>query len=70
MVSLNPNLLVCLGQTALHVACERGTVDCVKQLVRSGAGLNALDRDMQTPLDFADRATNGEAKNIVSCRNA
>ncbi|KAL3764406.1 hypothetical protein ACHAW5_005048 [Stephanodiscus triporus] len=33
------------GQTALHYAADRGSLDCLKILVEAGANVNAVDRD-------------------------
>lgn len=43
--SLNPNCLDVAGQTALHLAADRGTVDCISVLLRNGADPNASDAD-------------------------
>jgi len=33
------------GQTALHFATDRGSIDCIKLLVEKGANINAKDAD-------------------------
>lgn len=33
------------GQTALHFAADRGSIDCLKLLVEAGANVNATDCD-------------------------
>ncbi|KAL3817213.1 hypothetical protein ACHAXA_001768 [Cyclostephanos tholiformis] len=33
------------GQTALHYASDRGSIDCLRILVKAGANVNAVDRD-------------------------
>lgn len=40
--------------TALHIACERGKLDCVKLLVKYGAAVNTLSMvEDWTPLSCA-----------------
>lgn len=41
------------NRTALHAASLLGYVDIVKVLIRSGAGVNAVDKDGQTPLHLS-----------------
>ena len=33
------------GQTALHFAADKGSVDCIKLLIEAGANINAIDCD-------------------------
>ncbi|KAI9287606.1 ankyrin repeat-containing domain protein [Umbelopsis sp. AD052] len=41
------------GLTMLHYACDRGNIEAVKLLVTSGADVNALTEENETPLHFA-----------------
>ncbi|CAI4222737.1 unnamed protein product [Auanema sp. JU1783] len=41
------------GETALHVACERGHMACVLSLLKGGAAINALNKRGLTPLECA-----------------
>ena len=38
------------GETALHKAAAKGSLDCIKLLVQRGANVNALDKQGRTPL--------------------
>uniref|UniRef100_A0A1I7XMH8 ANK_REP_REGION domain-containing protein n=1 Tax=Heterorhabditis bacteriophora TaxID=37862 RepID=A0A1I7XMH8_HETBA len=40
-------------ETALHVACARGRMDCVLALLKGGAALNAMNDRRKTPLQCA-----------------
>jgi len=40
-----PNLLDGAGQTPLHLAADRGHLDCVKTLILNGAKIDAVDHD-------------------------
>jgi acyl-CoA-binding protein len=42
-----------LGQTALHLAADKGALSCVQALVKHGADVNASDQDGVTPLQTA-----------------
>ena len=41
----SPNTLDFQGQTPLHLATDRGHVECVKALILAGADINAVDHD-------------------------
>ena len=42
-----------VGQTALHIAAEKGHVDCVELLLEGGALFDAKDDQDKTPLQLA-----------------
>ena len=52
-----------LGQTALHIAADRGNVQRIHALLRHGADLEARDLDGNTPLMLAVSAEEPEAVN-------
>lgn len=41
----SPNALDLSGQTPLHLATDRGHIECVKALILAGADINAFDHD-------------------------
>ncbi|KAL0487561.1 ankyrin repeat-containing protein [Acrasis kona] len=41
------------GRSKLHIACENGDIESVKQLLQSGASVNEIDKDGMTALHFA-----------------
>ena len=43
------------GYTALHYACNRGSTECVKELLDHGADTSIKKNDGDTPLDVAHR---------------
>lgn len=43
------------GRTALHIACMKGHLQIAQLLVRSGADLDAVDDDGNTPLHLASQ---------------
>ena len=50
------------GQTALHVAAAQRGDDFIRFLVRSGAALDATDKQGRTPLDVALGAGGGRGR--------
>ena len=38
------------GRSALHSACQKGHIDCVKELLKAGAELNITDIEGNTAL--------------------
>ncbi|KAK4188462.1 ankyrin repeat-containing domain protein [Podospora australis] len=48
------------GQTFLHLACQWGEIEVVKELVDRGAELNVFDKDLKTPLMLAVTQDHGE----------
>ena len=50
---VNINVVNHLGQTAMHLAAERGNVDMVEMLIKYRASLTMRDRHGQTPLKAA-----------------
>lgn len=46
--------------TPLHLACRKGSQECLELLLRQGANINALDNRKWTPLHYA--AYNGHPK--------
>jgi acyl-CoA-binding protein len=53
------------GQTALHLASDRGNLECVRLLVQSGASVSASDRDGISVLQAAVIAGNVEICQIL-----
>ena len=54
------------GETALHLATlVRDGQDCVDLMIRSGADVDALDNNGETPLHFAARANNTKAIELL-----
>eukprot|EP00535_Pseudo-nitzschia_heimii_P006581 CAMPEP_0197178234 /NCGR_PEP_ID=MMETSP1423-20130617/3588_1 /TAXON_ID=476441 /ORGANISM="Pseudo-nitzschia heimii, Strain UNC1101" /LENGTH=256 /DNA_ID=CAMNT_0042627941 /DNA_START=42 /DNA_END=812 /DNA_ORIENTATION=- len=55
-----PNTLDESGQTPLHLATDRGHLDCVKALILAGADINSVDNDgigiLQTAVIGGDKA--------------
>ena len=43
------------SKTPLHLAAEKGHVECVKQLIQKDINLEAENKDKQTPLHCAAR---------------
>ncbi|MGK3743951.1 MAG: acyl-CoA-binding protein [Bacillariaceae sp.] len=43
--TISPNALDVSGQTPLHLATDRGHIECVKALVLEGANINSVDHD-------------------------
>ncbi|XP_067679439.1 uncharacterized protein [Haliotis asinina] len=41
--------------TSLHIAVEKGSVECVKLLLRANASVNVIDADNNTPLTCSDK---------------
>ena len=50
---VDPNGFNLNGQTALHIAAQRGADPLVKELIAGGARLNLQDKQKRTPLDLA-----------------
>lgn len=48
--------------TPLHLACKKGSEECVGLLLRSGANIMASDNRKWTPLHYA--AYNGHARTV------
>ena len=42
-----------LGKSALHLCCEKGSLECAKLLLSNGACTNLRDKWYQTPLMYA-----------------
>jgi ankyrin repeat protein len=63
MNGVNPDV-VCKPnkQTALHIACSKGHVYCVKSLLRANADVLAIDDQGQTCLS---RAEKGKKKDMI-----
>ena len=53
-------LIITLGWTALHEACNHGWFDVAKTLLKSGACVNVQGLDNDTPLH--DASVNGHKK--------
>ncbi|XP_063836818.1 ankyrin repeat domain-containing protein 54-like [Ostrinia nubilalis] len=53
------------GETALHIAAERGHVDNIKTLLKAGAEHDALDAARDTPLALAERHHRRHAANAL-----
>lgn len=51
-----------LGQTPLHVACFVQSLPCVELLSASTSNVNAVDRELRTPLHFAVMSTDSSAE--------
>lgn len=51
-----------LGQTPLHVACFVQSIPCVELLSSSPTSVNAVDRELRTPLHFAVMSTDSSAE--------
>ena len=49
--------------SVLHFAVHSGKIDLVRFLVRSGAELDAKDRQGQTPLEMSSKITIGRGRN-------
>lgn len=43
-------------RTPLHFACEAGSPECVKELLKASASPNVSDEDARTPLHFGEEA--------------
>lgn len=50
----DPNLAQPGGQSALHAAATRGSLELVEMLLRKGARVDAVDQREKTPLELAD----------------
>ena len=48
--------------TPLHIACKKGSQDCVQLLLLRGSNINALDNRSWSPLHYA--AYNGHPKAV------
>lgn len=59
------------GQTALHLACRRGSAELVETILEcSEANVDVLDKDGDPPLVFALAAGSPECVRILINRNA
>jgi cytohesin len=46
------------GMTLLHIAVKEGKTETIELLIAEGADVNAMDRDVKTPLDWAEGTNN------------
>ncbi|MDA7520850.1 ankyrin repeat domain-containing protein [bacterium] len=46
------------GMTLLHIAVKEGKTETIELLIAKGADVNAMDRDVKTPLDWAEGTNN------------
>jgi ankyrin repeat protein len=66
---VDPNAADVTGQTALHWAAQRGSVELASLLLELGANRGKRDRDGRTPLDLAEAmAPTGAEKSLVWLR--
>mmetsp|Transcript_6775 Transcript_6775/g.11113 ORF Transcript_6775/g.11113 Transcript_6775/m.11113 type:complete len:602 (-) Transcript_6775:547-2352(-) len=59
-----------LGQTALHLACAAGALDCVKYLLNNGADANKPTNAGTTPLHFSARQGSASCVDALLSHNA
>jgi ankyrin repeat protein len=51
------NAVDTFGQTALHIACYKGYVDCIYILVEAGASIEARDSEEASCLEYVEDET-------------
>jgi ankyrin repeat protein len=53
------------GMTLLHIATKEGKMETIELLIANGADVNAMDRDVKTPLDWAEGTNNKEIADLL-----
>ena len=53
------------GMTLLHIAVKEGKMETIELLIAKGADVNAMDRDVKTPLDLAEGTNNKEIADLL-----
>ncbi|XP_069765535.1 85/88 kDa calcium-independent phospholipase A2 isoform X2 [Narcine bancroftii] len=55
------------GITALHLACKKGDIDCIRELVEGcGARLDIVDKNRETVYHYAARQSNSQIIELLS----
>ena len=66
----DPNQRDCHGRTAIYSAIERGSLNAVKELLKSGADVNQADEDGVTPMQLAANCKMPNEKMVKMMRKA